>query len=200
MKNRVITFIQNLRSQIFSERGEIGDSFMIVIVIFVSVGIMFIFPIMTIADRTDDMAQQTIQVALEKAADTAAMTGKITPELYSETEATIASTGILGDLEVIIQVKDDNPEKKGVQVERDKVDGTWYYTIYGSQVYGYMFEGEEVKPFKLSPGYRTIWRFKNASLSFGQQVGSFFYTILGKNVSNITAEASAMCMTESTGN
>ncbi len=199
MKDKAITFIKNLKSQISSERGDIGDSFMIIIVIFTAVGIMFIFPIMTIADRTDDMAQQTIQAALEKLVDQICMSGEITPTAYYEAEETIASTGILGDLEGEIQVLDDNPSKKTVQVQRDKVGENWYYTIYDSQWKEDMFgaDGEQENAKKLKPGDRVIFRFKNTSLSWAEQIGSIVYTALGKNVSTISAEASGMIMSNS---
>ena len=199
MKDKAITFIKNLKSQISSERGDIGDSFMIIIVIFTAVGIMFIFPIMTIADRTDDMAQQTIQAALEKLVDQSCMSGEITPVAYSEAEATIASTGILGDLEGEIQVLDDNPSKKTVQVQRDKVGENWYYTIYDAQLQEDMFgkDGKQENAKKLKPGDRVTFKFKNTSLSWAEQIGSIVYTALGKNVSTISAEASGMVMSNS---
>lgn len=198
MKDKILAFKQGLKSKISSEKGDIGDSLMIIIAIFTAVGIMFIFPIMTIADRTDDMAQQTIQAALEKLVDQVCMTGKITPEAYSEAEATIASTGVLGDLESEIQTLDDNPAKKTVQVERDKVGENWYYMIYDAQREEYMYpEGEEARAYPLKPGDRVVFRFRNTSLSWAEQVGSAVYSALGKNVSTISAEASGMVMSTS---
>ena len=199
MKDKILAFKQGLKSKISSERGDIGDSLMIIIAIFTAVGIMFIFPIMTIADRTDDMAQQTIQAALEKLVDQACMSGEITPEACSEAEATIASTGVLGDLESEIQTLDDNPAKKTVQVERDKVGENWYYTIYNAQREEYMYpgNGEEERAYPLKPGDRVVFRFRNTSLSWAEQVGSAVYSALGKNVSTISAEASGMVMSTS---
>ena len=197
MKNRVKEFIENLKSQISSENGDIGDSFMMIIAIFAGVVIMFIFPIMTIADRTDDIAQQTIQSALEEIVDQTCMTGELTPEARAEAEQTVASTGIIGDIEFEIEVLDENPEKKGVQVQRDKIDGKWYYKIYTPQLDAYMYENGEIQPYKFKPGDRIKASFKNTSLSWAEQIGSVIYTALGKNVYTISAEASGMVMSNS---
>ena len=106
------------------------ESFMTVSLIVLVGIVMFVFPLMTMADRADDVSQLTVETATTDFADEIRSTGKITPEEYNSFVQTINSTGNLYDVEIQVMVLDENPGKKTVQVEREKIGENVYYSVY----------------------------------------------------------------------
>ncbi len=196
MKNKMLAVIQNLKSHISSERGDIGDSFMVIIGIGVAVIIMFIYPIMTIADQTDSMAEETIDAAAAKFIDVCCTSGQITPETYQELIRTINSTGIICDTEIIVGVLDENANKKAVQVQLDKWGENGYYNIYNAQIVEVIDpDGGTAKPYKLKPGDRIEVRIKNSSKTNSDNWDVLSLTVLGKGVVRISVSESGIVMT-----
>ena len=60
-----------------------SDSLITIVAIFLAAILMFIFPLMSIAERSDDIAELTVQSAVTEFVDTARSTGKITIEDYN---------------------------------------------------------------------------------------------------------------------
>ena len=86
-----------------------GDSLGTVIVIAIAAILMFVFPVMTMADRTDDVSQLTVQTETTEFVDEIRTTGKITPEKYDQFVQSITSTGNLYDVDIEVKVLDENP-------------------------------------------------------------------------------------------
>ena len=103
------------------------DSLGTIVAIAIAAILMFVFPVMTMADRTDDVSQLTVQTETTEFVDEIRTTGKITPQRYEQFVEAINSTGNLYDIEIEIKVLDDNPGKKSVQVQRDKLGENYYY-------------------------------------------------------------------------
>ena len=77
-----------------------GDTLITVIAIALAAVLMFVFPLMTMSDRTDDVAQLTVETATTDFVDTIRTTGKITPDSYSTFMQNITSTGNTYDVEI----------------------------------------------------------------------------------------------------
>lgn len=106
----------------------------IVVVILFSTIILFVWPTMTMADRTDDISQLTAQAATTNFVTKAATTGKITQADYDEYLQTLTSTGNTYDVNLTAQVKDINLGKKTSQAQADKVGENAYIVQYTSQI------------------------------------------------------------------
>ena len=89
-----------------------GDSLATIFVILLAAIIMFVFPLMTMADRTDDISQLTVQTATTDFVDKVRTTGKLSMEDYSAFEEKISATGNKYDIELEAKVLDENPGKK----------------------------------------------------------------------------------------
>ena len=111
-----------------------GDSLITVVAIFLAAILMFIFPLMSLAERTDDISSLAVQTATTEFVDTARTTGKITLEEYDSYLSNIASTGNTFDVEILIQQLDENPGVKTTQAEATKIGENLYYNIYTTQV------------------------------------------------------------------
>ena len=89
-----------------------GDSLITVVAIFLAAILMFIFPLMTLADRTDDISSLSVQTSTTEFVDGIRTTGKMTLEDYEEYLGELTSTGNTFDVEMLIQQLDENPGVK----------------------------------------------------------------------------------------
>ena len=81
-----------------------SDSLMVVISIFVAVILMFIFPLMSISDRNDDIAQTIVQTEVSEFVDKISVAGKIRPSDYEAFVAKVnAANGAPYDIEIQVQ-------------------------------------------------------------------------------------------------
>lgn len=166
-----------------------GDTFMVVIVIGLTVVLMFVIPLMTMADRTDDVAQLTVSTATSDFVDNIRTTGKITPDNYNKFLQTLTSTGNTYDVEFEVKVLDENPGKKAVQVTRDKIGENYYYGVFDSQVKEKL---DANTAYTLKEGDRVSVKVKNTSLTFSQQLKNFLYTVVGNDTYTIAAQYSGI--------
>ena len=67
---------------------------MSVVAIGVAAVLMFIFPLMATADRSEDITTQVVQTATTEFVDNIRSTGKITRDKYDAFRETLAETGI----------------------------------------------------------------------------------------------------------
>ena len=162
-----------------------SDTLITIIAIALAAVLMFIFPLMTISDRTDGVAQLAVEAATTEFVDTARTGGKITRANYDKFLETITSTGNTYNIEMQVQVKDENLGKKTSQVTRDKIGENVYYSIYTSQIEEainnngayYCKEGDIISA-----------NVKNTSQTIAQQFKNFFYTVTGNDAYTIASE------------
>ncbi len=170
-----------------------GDTVIVIIVIALSVVLMFVFPLMTMADRTDDIAQLTIETATSDFVNSIVVKGKITPEDYQSFLQTITSTGNTYDVEIEVQVLDENPGKKTTQTDRTTIGENEYYIITTSQVLDVIDpDGGTPKSYGLKEGDFVFVRTKNTNQTLAQQLKNFFYTVVGNDTYSQSTEKGAM--------
>lgn len=73
--------------------------------------LMFIFPLITMADRTDDISQLTAEISTTEFVDDIRESGKITPERYSNFIQNLGSTGNTYNIQVEVKILDKNPSR-----------------------------------------------------------------------------------------
>ena len=134
MKNSIGTLITKAKSKIVSEKGELGDSVITIVAIFLGAVLMFVFPLMSLSERTDDMSQLAVQNATDEFVDKVRTTGKITLDEYERYLQTITATGNSFEAEIIVYQLDENPGVKVTQAEMTKIGENVYYNKYTSQV------------------------------------------------------------------
>lgn len=89
-----------------------SDSLITIVAIFLAAILMFIFPLMSIAERSDDISQLTVQSAVTEFVNTCVSTGKITLDEYNSLISKIEATGNTYDVEIEVKVLDENIGKK----------------------------------------------------------------------------------------
>ena len=111
-----------------------GDSLITIIAIFLAAILMFVFPLMSLSERTDDISQLAVATATNEFVDKIRTTGKITLDDYEKYIQTISSTGNSFEVEMQIQQLDENPGVKVTQAEMTKIGENVYYNKYTSQI------------------------------------------------------------------
>ena len=166
-----------------------SDTLITVIAIALAAVLMFVFPLMTMSDRTDDVSQLAVETATTDFVDEVRTTGKITPDKYSKFIENIGSTGNTYNVEMQVQVLDENPGKKTTQSQKDKIGENVYYSVYTSQIEDILNSN---KNYNLKEGDLFSVNIKNTNQTLAQQLKNFFYTVVGNDTYTIAASHGGM--------
>lgn len=168
-----------------------GDSLITIVAIFLAAILMFVFPLMSISERNDDIAQLGIQTATVEFVDNVAGTGKITLDDYSKFMQQLGSTGNSYDVELEVKVLDENPGKKTTWAVSDKIGENVYYSVYTSQIENELGTGSNGS-YPLKEGDIFTVSVKNTNTTISQMLRNFFYTVTGKDTYQVAAKHAAM--------
>ncbi len=162
-----------------------GDSLITIIAIFLAAILMFIFPLMSLSERTDDISQLAIKTATTEFVDKIRTTGQITLDDYEQFLQTITSTGNSFEVEMLVQQLDENPGVKVTQAEMTKIGENVYYNKYTSQVEEELNKNGRMK---LKEGDMVSVTVKNTNQTIAQLLRNFFYQITGDDSYQISAQ------------
>ncbi len=168
-----------------------GDSAVTIIAIFLAAILMFVFPLMTMADKTDDATQLAVQTATTDFTNKVRTTGYLSQEDYDNFILTLAATGNSYDPEITIQKLDENPAKK-TSGSTTTIGDNVYYTMYTTQVL-------EALPLSLVEGDIISVNVRNTNTTIAQQLRNFMYRVTGNESATIVAQDSGI-VTKSTAN
>lgn len=173
-----------------------GDTLITIIAIGLAAVLMFVFPLMTMSDRADDVSQLTVETATTEFVDDVRTTGKLTLDKYSKFVENISATGNAYDVEMEIKVLDENPGKKTTQTTATKIGENVYYSMYTSQILdGLASNGTRT----LKEGDIFSASVKNTNLTLSQQLKNFFYSVSGNDTYTIAAEHAGIVTANGTG-
>lgn len=168
-----------------------GDSLITVIAIFLAAILMFIFPLMSVSERNDDIAQLSVQTATGEFVDDVSTTGKMTYENYNRFTQTLAATGNYYDVELEIKRLDENPSKKTAWGNNNKIGENLYYSEYTTQIIEQLDKEGYIN---LKQGDMVSVQVKNQNRTIAQMLRSFFYSISGSDAYQISASHSRVVM------
>lgn len=110
-----------------------SDTLITVIAIALAATLMFVFPLMTMSDRADDVSQTSLKTAVENFVQDVKNTGVITKTKYDNFIGTLPAQNTY-DVEIEVWVLDENPGKKTTQTNAKKIGENVYYCEYTSQI------------------------------------------------------------------
>lgn len=166
-----------------------GDSLITIIAIFLAAILMFVFPLMSMAERTDDISELAVQTSTTEFVDKIKTTGKITIDDYEKYLSTITSTGNSFEVEMLIQQLDENPGVKTTQAETTKIGENVYYNKYTSQIEEELSTKGRIT---LKEGDLVSVTVKNTNQTIAQMLRNFFYMISGNDSYQIKAKQSGV--------
>ena len=179
-----------------------GDSAITIVAIFLAAILMFIFPLMTMADKTDDATALTVKSATTEFTNKIRTRGYISQEDYDTFVLAVAATGNSYDTDITVYKLDANPAKKQ-QGEEVRIGDNIYYTMYTTQVLEAIGAGSSEDNTRnllaLSEGDIVTVKVQNTNTTIAGQLRNFFYRVTGNSDGAIVAEASGM-VTKSYGN
>ena len=161
-----------------------GNSATTIIAIILAAILMFVFPLMTMADKTDDTVKLTVQTATTNFTNQVRNTGYLSQEDYDKFLLTLSSTNNSYDVELVVQKLDENPAKKagGVNVQ---IGDNVYYTMYTTQVLDSL-------PLSLKEGDIISVTVKNTNKTIANQLRNFMFKVTGNESKAITAQSSGI--------
>lgn len=165
------------------------DTVISIIAIFLAAILMFVFPLMSTADRSDDISQQAVQTATTEFVDNIRSTGKITQDKYNSFASKIIQTGNSFDIEMEAKILDENSRKKTGQTSSTKVGENQYYSEYTSQIEETLNNNGV---YVLKEGDIISVTVKNTNKTISQILKNFFYQVTGNNTYNIAAQRSGI--------
>ncbi len=174
-----------------------GDTVITVVAIVLAALLMFIFPLMSVSERTDDISQLAVQTATTDFVDKVRTEGKLTADSYQDFIETIASTGNSYNVEMELQILDENPSVKTTQAEKTKIGENVYYTLYTSQIENLLYaqDSSDAKyasknggSITLKEGDRFSVTVNNTNTTIAQTLRNFFYRLVGNNTYQIAAQ------------
>ena len=165
-----------------------GDSLITVVTILLAAILMFIFPMMAISERNDDVSELTVQTAVAEFVNNSRNIGKITEANYSKLISTLNSTGNTYDVQMEIQVLDENPAKKGpITSGETKIGENIYYSIYTTQI---LEDLEDDGNKYMKEGDILTVTVSNTNNTISQMLKNFFYGLTGNDTYSIVGSLS----------
>lgn len=162
-----------------------GDSLITVIAIFLAALLLFVFPLMSLAERNDDITGLSVQTATNEFVDNVRTTGKLTMDSWSKYISAVSATGISVEPEIEIQVLDENPGVKTTQENMTKIGENVYYTLYTTQVEEKLNQNGKIT---LKEGDMISVSIKNTNKTIAQILRNFFYSVSGNDSYQIFAK------------
>ena len=169
-----------------------GDSVITVVAIFLAAILMFVFPLMSVAERNDDIAQLSAQTITSEFVDNARSIGKVTMEDYATFGDKLGATGNSYDIEMEIKVLDENIGKKSAWTNKEVIGENVYYSIYTSQILEVLMADDGNGVYSMKQGDYFSVSIKNTNQTIAQLLRSFFYSIAGKDTYQVAAQHSGM--------
>ncbi len=162
-----------------------GDTLMTVVAIFLAVILMFLFPMLSVSERTDDISQLSATTAVTSFVDDSRSIGRITMAGYDELMGALNATGNSYDIEMEVKVLDENIGKKSAWTEGTVVGENVYYSVYTSQI---MEELQSDKGYyQLKEGDILTCKAKNNNTTISQTLRSVFYSTSSSTASQVEA-------------
>ena len=167
-----------------------GDNLTTIVAIFLASVLMFVFPLMAISERTDDVSQMAVESAATEFVDDVRSTGKLSLEKYDKFVQQINSIGgNTYEINFEAYILDENPGVKTTQTETTKIGENVYYTLYTSQVEDRLKDSSRLT---FKEGDIISVTVKNTNTTIGQTLRNFLFRVAGNDTYQIAAQSSGM--------
>lgn len=172
-----------------------SDTFVTVIAVVLSAFLMFLFPVVTMAERVETVAQVDVETITSEFISEIKNTGKLKNEQYNEYIQNLTSNGNIYEIELEFRILDENSGKKGVQIVKDRIGENSYYSVFTTQIED---ELEKDGVYELKEGDIITVTVRNTNLTFAQQMKDTIYLAGGSDTHTISTSQSALIITTGT--
>ena len=166
-----------------------NDTVITIVAIFLGTILLFIFPLMSVSERSDDISQLTVQTATSEFATAVTTKGKISLTDYQKLISTLSATGNSYDVEMEVKILDENIGKKSAWTSGTVIGENSSYSIGTTSI---VEEITQKGSYSLKEGDVFIVRVKNTNKTLAQTIRGAIYTVAGSDNYSVAAEASGM--------
>ena len=157
--------------------------------IVLTVIVIIVIPVITMADRFDTTTQTEVDAILSDFVEEVRTRGKLTQEKYSQLTTNLDSLGYTFDVEMEIKALDENQRKKASQTAKDKIGENSYYSYYTSQIEEQLENNGSIT---LVPGSIVSAKVINTNPTMAQQMKNFMYKVVGNDTALIVSSKAGM--------
>ena len=169
-----------------------SDTLITIVAILLAAILMFVFPLMSVAERSDDMSSLSVQTATTEFVDNSRAVGKITMANYQKLVSTISATGNTFDIEMEVKILDENVGKKSAWTTGTVIGENIYYSVYTAQILEVLMAENGTSSYNMSEGDILSVSVKNTNKTMAQTIRSAFYSISGNDTYQISAQHSGI--------
>ena len=169
-----------------------GDTFMTVVAIFLAVILMFLFPMLSVSERADDISQLAVETAVTDFVDNSRAIGKVTVANYEKLVNALNATGNSYNIEMERQMLDENVGKKTAWTNKDVKGENKYISIYTSQILDDVLNEAKGNVHVMKEGDNFSCTVKNNNTTVSQTFRSIFYSISSNDSYQVGAQHSGM--------
>lgn len=169
-----------------------SDTLITVVAILLAVILMFVFPLMSVAERTDDMSSLSVQTATTEFVDNSRAIGKITMANYQKLVSALQATGNTYDIEIEVKILDENVGKKSAWTSGTVIGENIYYSVYTAQIMEVLTAENGTSSYNMSEGDILSVSIKNTNKTMAQTIRGAFYSISGNDTYQISAQHSGI--------
>lgn len=167
-----------------------SDTLITVVAILLAAIMMFVFPLLSISERNDDISQLSVQTATAQFVDNSRSVGKITMDNYTKLIDTIYATGNTYDVEMEVKILDENIGKKSAWLQGTVIGENVYYSVYTAQIVEVL---QDTGIYTMKEGDIFSCSIKNNNKTLSQAIRGIFYSISGSDTYSIAAQHSGVC-------
>lgn len=168
-----------------------SDTLMTIIGIFLAVILMFIFPIMEMTGKNDEISQTIVQVAVSDFVNKVSTQGKITQFDYNELVHKLYATGNSYDIQIEAKILDDNPRRDVTTANSEELGEYKYYSVYTNAILEKVL-GEDNGEYVLKKDDYIVVTAKNTNITIATQFKNMFYKLIGKETFTIGTSSSSV--------
>ena len=169
-----------------------SDTLITIVAILLAAILMFVFPLMSVAERSDDMSSLSVQTATTEFVDNSRAVGKITMANYQKLVSTISATGNTFDIEMEVKILDENVGKKSAWTTGTVIGENIYYSVYTAQILEVLMAENGTSSYNMSEGDILSVSVRNTNKTMAQTIRSAFYSISGNDTYQISAQHSGI--------
>ena len=159
------------------------------IAICVAVALLLVAPLVSLADRNDNVVQENAKLIVEEFVTDIQNTGVLTKAKYQNLENSLAATGNTYNIEMEVQHLDENPGKKTTQANYTKIGENVYYSEYTTQVLEQLNSNGKMN---LKEGDRIVVNVKNTNTTQAQTLKGSLLSFTNAGQYTISASSTGM--------
>ncbi len=175
-----------------------NDTLVTIIAIFIAAVLMFVFPLMTIADRNDAIASQAVQQKTVEFVDKERNVGAIRQADLDEYKQKISSLGHTFNTELEVKAIDENVGKKTTWTTSKVIGENVYYSVYTGTIEDQVYGGSG--KYVLKEGDIFSVTSTNTDTTIAQSLRNVFYSIAGKGSYQISGSHSGVVQNNGSSN